>query len=66
MFAYFSIIILTFGDFSRYVKDTSELNKGNLSLILNFDNFFFFCSVFIVAGVDAYLNLNPENLSEKF
>ena len=63
MFAYFSVIILTFGDFSRYVKDTSELNKGNLSLILNLI-IFSFLSVFIVAGVDAYLNLNPENIGK--
>ena len=34
-FAYFSIIILSYGDFSRYVKDENELKKGNLSLILN-------------------------------
>ena len=27
IFAYFSIIILNFGDFSRYVKNTSELKK---------------------------------------
>ena len=63
VFAYFSVIILTFGDFSRYVKDTSELNKGNLSLILNLI-IFSFLSVFIVAGVDAYLNLNPENIGK--
>ena len=35
VFAYFSIIILSFGDFSRYVKDEKELKKGNISLILN-------------------------------
>ena len=33
MFAYFSIVIVNFGDFSRYVKNEEELNKGNLSLI---------------------------------
>ena len=35
IFAYFSIIILNFGDFSRYVKNENELKKGNLSLIIN-------------------------------
>ena len=35
MFAYFSIVILSFGDFSRYVKDEKQLKLGNLSLILN-------------------------------
>ena len=33
--AFFSIIILSFGDFSRYVKSERDLKKGNLSLILN-------------------------------
>ena len=27
MFAYFSIVILSFGDFSRYVKNETELKK---------------------------------------
>ena len=35
MFAFFSILLLNFGDFSRYAKDKNHLNKGNLSLILN-------------------------------
>ena len=34
-FTFFSIVILSFGDFSRYVKNEQELRKGNLSLILN-------------------------------
>ncbi len=62
MFAYFSIIILTFGDFSRYVKNENELKKGNFSLILNLIIFSFF-ALFIVAGVDAFLKQDPENLS---
>ncbi len=61
VFAYFSIIILNFGDFSRYVKNESELNKGNLSLILNLIIFSFF-SLFIVIGADAFLKQNPDNL----
>ena len=61
-FAYFSIIILSYGDFSRYVKNENELKKGNLSLILNLIIFSFF-ALFIVTGVDAFLNKNPENLS---
>ena len=35
VFTFFSVVILTFGDFSRYVKNENELNKGNLSLIIN-------------------------------
>ncbi len=62
IFAYFSIIILNFGDFSRYVKNTSELKKGNLSLILNLIIFSFF-SLFIVSGADAFLKQNPESLT---
>jgi nucleobase:cation symporter-1, NCS1 family len=62
IFAYFSIIIVTFGDFSRYVKNESELKKGNLSLIANLIIFSFF-SVFIVIGSDVFLNLRFLDLS---
>ena len=61
IFAYFSIVIINFGDFSRYVKDKNELKKGNLSLILNLIIFSFF-SVFIVVGADVILNQNLENM----
>ena len=62
VFAYFSIIILSFGDFSRYVKNENELKKGNLSLLLNLIIFSFF-SLFIVIGADTILKQDPENLS---
>ena len=62
IFAYFSIIILSFGDFSRYVKDENQLKKGNLSLVLNLIIFSFF-ALFIVSGMDAFLKQDPENLS---
>ena len=62
IFAYFSIIIISFGDFSRYVKNKNELKKGNLSLILNLIIFSLF-ALFIVTGVDAFLKQNPENIS---
>ena len=61
-FAYFSIVILSYGDFTRYVKSEKELKKGNLSLILNLIVFSFF-ALFIVVGVDSYLKLDPENLN---
>ena len=61
IFAYFSITILNYGDFSRYVKDENELKKGNLSLILNLLIFSFF-AVFIVIGSDIFLNKNLENM----
>jgi len=47
MFAYFSIVIVNFGDFSRFVKNENELKKGNLSLLLNLILFSIF-SIFIV------------------
>tara|TARA_B100001123_G_scaffold297875_1_gene332250 strand:+ start:440 stop:1897 length:1458 start_codon:yes stop_codon:yes gene_type:complete len=75
MFAYFSILIMNFGDFSRYVKDESELNKGNLSLIFNLV-LFSILSLLIVLGSDIILvkNLieveslltNPTDIIGKF
>jgi len=61
IFAYFSVIIVNYGDFSRYVKNENELKKGNMSLILNLLIFSFF-SVFIVIGSDIFLNKNLENM----
>jgi len=61
IFAYFSIVIVNFGDFSRYVKNENELKTGNLSLIINLLIFSFF-AVFIVIGVDIFLNKNLENM----
>ena len=63
IFAYFSIVIVNFGDFSRYVKNEKELNLGNLSLILNLIIFSLF-SVLIVLGVDIILNKNLENIDQ--
>ena len=57
LFAYFSIVIINFGDYSRYVKDESQLNKGNLSLILNLI-LFSLLSVSIVVGSDIILTQN--------
>ena len=61
IFAYFSIVVVNYGDFSRYVKNDNELKKGNLSLILNLLLFSFF-AVFIVVGADVILNKNLENM----
>ncbi len=57
MFSYFSIIIVNYGDYSRYVKDEKELNLGNLSLILSLI-LFSFLSVLIVLGADIVLTKN--------
>ena len=59
IFAYFSVIIVNYGDFSRYVKNESELKKGNLCLILNLLIFSFF-TIFIIIGADIFLNKNLE------
>ena len=60
-FAYFSAVIVNYGDFSRYVKNENELKKGNFSLILNLLLFSFF-AVFIVIGSDIFLNKNLESM----
>jgi nucleobase:cation symporter-1, NCS1 family len=65
IFAYFSIIIVSFGDFSRYVKDNNELKNGNLSLVLNLIIFSLF-SVFIVVGSDVFLNQQFEDINRIF
>ncbi len=54
LFAFFSIVILNIGDFSRYVKNSSQNLKGNFSLIINLI-FFSFASVFIVLGSDIVM-----------
>ena len=63
MFAYFSIVIVNFGDFSRYVKNEEELNKGNLSLILNMI-LFSFLVILIVLGVDIILIKNMISVDQ--
>ena len=65
MFAYFSIVILSFGDFTRYVESESQLKKGNLSLLLNLI-IFSFLAVFIVTGVDGFLNLSNNDVEKIF
>ena len=65
IFAYFSILIISFGDYSRYVKNNYELKKGNLSLILNLIIFSFF-AVFIVVGSDVFLNQKFSDIDRIF
>ena len=57
LFAYFSILIVNFGDFSRYVKSEKQLHFGNISLVLNFILISFF-AIFIVIGSDIILVKN--------
>ncbi|OUW64017.1 MAG: permease [Pelagibacteraceae bacterium TMED201] len=65
MFAYFSIIIISFGDFSRYIKDNKSLKYGNLSLVANLIIFSVF-AVFIVTGSDVFLNQKFEDIDKIF
>ena len=65
IFAYFSIIVISFGDFSRYTKNEKELRYGNLSLLINLIIFSIF-SVFIVTGSDVFLNQKFENIEQIF
>jgi nucleobase:cation symporter-1, NCS1 family len=65
IFAYFSMVIVNFGDFSRYVKNESELKKGNLSLFLNLIIFSFF-AILIVIGADIILNKNMVKMEQIF
>ena len=65
IFAYFSIIIVSFGDFSRYVKNEKDLERGNLTLILNLIIFSFF-AVFIVVGADVFLNQRSVDIDRIF
>ena len=62
LFAFFSIIILNFGDFSRYVKSNDQLIKGNLTLILNYI-FFSIFAILIVLGADIILSKNSIEVS---
>ena len=55
MFAYFSIIIVNFGDYSRHLKNETELIKGNYSLLLNII-LFSIMAVLITLGADVFFN----------
>ena len=63
IFAYFSIVIMSFGDFSRYVKNEKELKKGNFTLIVNLIIFSFF-ALFIVTGSDVFIKSGNENFEK--
>ena len=56
-FAYFSIVIVNYGDFARYAKNESEVNKGNLSILLNLI-IFSFLTIFLVLGSSVVFEKN--------
>ena len=57
MFAYFSILLLNFGDFARYAKSKSEMNRGNFALLLNLV-LFSVIALLICLGSDIILAQN--------
>ena len=57
MFAYFAILLISFGDFSRNVKSVNDMKKGNLSLVLNLIIFSAF-SILLVLGSEIILTKN--------
>ena len=57
MFAYFSILIVNYGDFSRYAKNNKEMKLGNFSLIINLIIFSFF-ALLLTIGADIILTKN--------
>ena len=75
MFTYFSILLVSYGDFSRSAKNVKEMKKGNLSLILNLIIFSLF-SILIVLGSEIILTkkaiqidrmlTNPNDIIGKF
>ena len=74
-FAYFSIIIVNFGDYSRYAKNEKELNKGNLSLFLNLLIFSFLAISLVIGSIVLFeknlipidrILTNPTDIVGKF
>ena len=63
MFAYFSILILNFGDYSRYIRNENELKKGNLSLLINII-LFSFLAILITLGSDIIFHQKLINLEK--
>jgi len=63
MFTYFSIVILNFGDFSRYAKNINEMKFGNFSLIINL--IIFSCFAFLLTiGSDIILTKNSISVDK--
>jgi len=63
MFSYFSIVILNFGDFSRYARNINEMKFGNFSLIINL--IIFSCFAFLLTiGSDIILTKNSISVDK--
>jgi len=57
MFAYFSILIVSYGDFSRYAKNNKEMQLGNFTIFFNLIIFSFF-AILLTIGSDIILTKN--------
>ena len=55
MFAYFSILVVNFGDFARYAKNNNEMSIGNFTLLLNLV-LFSIIAILICLGSDIILS----------
>ena len=63
MFAYFSILIVNFGDFARYAKNHKEMKIGNLTLLINIF-LFSFLALLICLGSDIFFSKNSINVDK--
>ena len=57
MFTYFSILVVSYGDFTRYAKSNKEMQLGNFSLIFNLIIFSLF-AILLTIGSDIILTKN--------
>ncbi len=63
MFTYFSILVVSYGDFSRYAVNKKEMQLGNFSLIFNLIIFSFFALVLTI-GSDIILTKNSISVEK--
>ncbi len=63
MFAYFSILIVSYGDFSRYAKNNKQMYLGNFCLIFNLIIFSFF-ALLLTIGSDIILTKNSISVEK--
>ncbi len=61
MFTYFSILVVSYGDFSRYAKNKKEMKFGNFGLIFNLIIFSFF-AIMLTIGSDIILTKNSVSI----
>ncbi len=65
MFAYFSILVVNFGDFARYAKNNSEMKIGNLTLLLNLVLFSLNLIANYIPSQNTLINFIPNSLNSK-